>query len=134
MPKKQVTQYTCERCARVWYLDSTAPEPATKLNLLLELGRAKDSPDGAAIQYECLCNSCSDTVRALVKSLAPLKPRQPRAKKKDESMEGKPPIDPTATTDAAPAASSPPGPASAGGSSGAAGTRPAPSAPPHPRR
>ena len=143
MPKKQVAQYTCERCARVWYLDSDAPEPPVKLKLLLELGRSKDSKDGTALGYECLCEGCSDTVTKLVASLAPLKPRAPRAKKEDESADkGKPSsTDSTSTTAEAPAgpaggpgASSPHAPALAAGNSGAGGPRPAPAAAPHPKR
>lgn len=143
MPKKQVVEYTCERCARVWYLDATAPEPATKLKLLLEMGRTKDSPDGAAVAYECLCDSCSDTVASLVKQIAPLKPRQPRAKKKDESADkGNPPsTDPAVTTDAAPAEpkpaptpSAPPARASVGVPSTSGGGQAAPSGAPHPKR
>lgn len=142
MPKKQVVEYTCERCARVWYLDSKEPEPPAKLKLLLELGRDKaTAQEGASISYECLCESCTETVQSLVKSLAPLKPRQPRAKKKDESKDqGNPQSsDPTTTTDAAPGAapnvaSSPAQPAS-GGSTGGAVVRPTtPSTPPHPKR
>jgi hypothetical protein len=100
MPKKQVVEYTCERCTRVWYLDSTAPEPLVKLKLFLDLGKKTDVAPGAAIAYECLCDSCAETVQSLVQSLAPLKPRAPRAKKKDESADqGKPQsTDPTGAT------------------------------------
>ncbi len=142
MPKKSVVQYTCERCTRVWYLDADAPEPSVKLNLLMELDRSKDTPPGAAVRYECLCDSCSDTVQALVKSLAPLKPRQPRAKKKDEPADkenSSSTSSPSVTAEApAAAAGSPatalPAPASAGASSVAGGQRPALSAPNHPKR
>lgn len=151
MPKKQVAQYTCERCSRVWYLDSDAPEPPVKLKLLFELGRDKNAPEGSAISYECLCESCSETVTKLVESLAPLKPRAPRAKKKDTTTSAGPagqgtspqPTDPPTgtTTDVTPAvqrngsASSPaPAPSSAGGSSGGGGQRPSPPASPHPKR
>lgn len=148
MPKKQVVQYTCDRCSRVWYLDSTAPEPDATVRLAFNPSSSKSST--LNINYDCLCDSCADTVTSLVKSLAPLKPREKRAKKKDEAStgtgsagQGNPqPTDPDATTtDAAPAAqqrsapaSSPPAPSSAGASSGGAGRPPAPASAPHPKR
>lgn len=138
MPKKSVVQYTCERCARVWYLDAAAPEPAAKLVLKADGFKEKL----ADVHYECLCDSCSDTVKSLIDSLAPLKPRERRAKKKDEgSGQGNSPATtPDAVTkDEAPAQpgaslSSAPGPSSVGASSGAGGRPPAPSTAVHPRR
>lgn len=126
MPKKSVVQYTCDRCTRVWYMDSDAPEPKVRLNLLLEVSREKGGEPGAAISYDCLCDSCSDTVKSLVKSLAPLKPREKRAKKKDESAdkEKSSSTDAQSSTSAAlegvaaSAASSAPAPSSAGANSG----------------
>lgn len=113
MPAKSVTQYTCDRCTRVWYLDPKEAAPKVKLNLLLERGRTPDSPDGEAIRYECLCSGCEETVTKLVQSLAPLKPRERKAKKEGGSDDP-----PPSTTTAAPgaqakaAASPPSGPAS----------------------
>ncbi len=133
MPKKQVVEYTCERCARVWYLDSKQPEPDSKLDLKLA-GTAQGTD--TALKYECLCESCSETVQSLVKSLAPLKPRQPRAKKKEEPADkGTPsPTDPTTTTDASPdrvSASS--AAASSSASPGAGAAKAPPGAPSHQR-
>ncbi len=143
MPKKQVVQYTCERCARVWYLDSDKPEPQLKLKLLLEITREKGGEEGAAIGYECLCDGCTDTVKSLVKSLAPLKPREKRAKKKDESAakDESSTTNSTSSTSGAPAASergpasvASPAPSAGAGSSAGAGPRATPSALPPPKR
>lgn len=144
MPAKSVVQYTCERCTRVWYLSPEEPAPKVKLKLLLELGRAQDDKEGAAVSYECLCDSCAETVQSLVKSLAPLKPRAPRAKKKDEPAGGaKPPANSPSTTPEAPSppagaagSSAPHAPSSAGASSGGVGRQPPPPAASsaHPRR
>ena len=143
MPKKQVVQYTCERCTRVWYLDSTAPEPDAKLRVSFTQPSSSKEIVTPVINYECLCDSCTDTVTALFKSLQPLKPRERRAKKKDESaaQEKSQTTDSTLTTSAAPAeppvgapASTPPAASTAAGSSGAGGQRPAPVNPSHPKR
>lgn len=162
MSKKTVVQHSCDRCPRVWYLDPEDKTPERKLALNFEglvpkeLGREpllNEVPEyvnfGAAGKYECLCDGCAKTVAALVKQIVKeFKPRERKAKKKDDTNnqgtagQGNPqPTGPSSITAAAPASSNgsatpsvPPAPASAGASSGAAGTRPAPSAPPHPRR
>ncbi len=108
MPKKQVVEYTCERCARIWYLDSKLPEPDSKLALSFSrnIMDSETKLQRTEITYECLCDSCTDTVTTLVKSIAPLKPRESRAKKKEEpDTQGKPPVTspPSVSPDAGPA-------------------------------
>lgn len=64
MPAKQVLQYDCGRCRRVWYVEQNQPEVVTTVAVAANF-------DGAAIdiKYDCLCEGCKKTVKSLLEAI-----------------------------------------------------------------
>jgi hypothetical protein len=62
MPKKNVTEFTCDRCTRVWYTDTY--HTATMVLEFLEPDKEPTSR-----KFDVLCVSCTNTLRNYIQRL-----------------------------------------------------------------
>lgn len=92
MPKRLTVEFTCDRCGAVWSEDyeSGSPIPETaSINICLRQQGADGEPVDQVVSLEVLCDKCSSTVGAYVKSinLDPDARKKSRAKKGEEDVE-----------------------------------------------
>lgn len=86
MPSRSVTEYTCERCTRAWYVDAKEVQPQVALDLKFIVG-----VDTSSAVFKCLCEGCQKTVKALVEQITKVmkKSAPVRGAKKKPSAEDK---------------------------------------------
>lgn len=98
VPKKSVEQYTCERCAKIWYEDSVVE--VAKLTVSMRLSNGTLVGDS----YDVLCSGCEKTAvnyaRGLIKKMVKASPagRKNGAKEKGAEAPSSPPGDPKKTS------------------------------------
>lgn len=146
MASKAVTQYTCDRCKRVWYEDAGVEQAREEqyVEVTATLGTAVFD-----VSFECLCVGCASTVKGLLesvtKSISKASPIRGAKKTTSEAKEEPPATDVASAKPAArphvisvePAsAQKVPAPSNAaGGSPGGKSSQPVPpGAPPHPTK
>lgn len=85
MPAKQVLQYECGRCQRVWYVEQGQSEVLCTVDVTASFAGA-----GISIKFDCLCEGCSKTVKNLLEAIGKAFKKsapQRRARKKKETAD-----------------------------------------------
>lgn len=89
MPAKQVLQYECGRCQRVWYVEQGQPEVPCTVDVTANFAGA-----GISIKFDCLCEGCSKTVKNLLEAIGKAfkksAPQRGARKKKETADTAKP--------------------------------------------
>jgi hypothetical protein len=62
MPVKQVFQYTCDRCGRVWFDEKKVDPPSFEANF-------KDGEEVLRLKFESLCGPCKKTCKNVIKNI-----------------------------------------------------------------
>lgn len=125
MASRQVVEHSCDRCTRTWYTDVAAEEQKVELKLTFSIG-------ALSVNYNCLCDGCTQTVGALVMQIAKVMKKSAPVRGAKKKAEGKAEASPTAqstTTTATEPVKPPTVPASSSHGSAAAGHAGSPSRP-----